>query len=488
MTTTTMKKIILSATTAMFLTACGSSSSTPTAAEKASAKIQAYAESNKNPKPTVADYVAAGITTVNAGNLAAMNALVDAKKGADVDSVKELNDLVKHIPAADKTAPVITLNGNSTVTLTVGGTYTEAGAKATDNKDAAATITAAIKTTGTVDTSKAGTYIIKYNVTDAAGNKATEVRRTVKVKAATVGADTEAPVITLNGGDVTLTVGDSYADAGATVTDNKDTGLTVTVGGDTVDTATVGTYIVTYNVTDAAGNTATEVTRTVTVTSLAGLVDNGDGTVTDSKTGLTWAKVIADSCTSPMRTPTLQELQTVLDYSHAGAPFVVDLDIQYSGTDYTTSNGWYLNKDGAIKKGTAPAGKIVCVDGSYTPPSIDVTLSDDNKTVTDNNTNLIWNSNAGLLTTDAKLYADANKTCTDAGYRLPTIVELESIYDRTTNTTIHTELNRGGNYWTSTVGANASTLNWAIQINDDGKYNGLSNTADKVYVRCVKNK
>lgn len=82
-------------------------------------------------------------------------------------------------------------------------------------------------------------------------------------------ADTEAPVITLNGAStLTLTVGDAYAEQGASVTDNKDTGLTVTIGGDTVDTSTAWTYTVTYNVSDAAGNDADEVTRTVNVVAL----------------------------------------------------------------------------------------------------------------------------------------------------------------------------------------------------------------------------
>ena len=58
-----------------------------------------------------------------------------------------------------------------------------------------------------------------------------------------------------------------YTDAGATATDNYDGDLTssiVTVN--SVDTSVVGSYTVTYNVSDAAGNAATQVTRTVNVT------------------------------------------------------------------------------------------------------------------------------------------------------------------------------------------------------------------------------
>ena len=162
----------------------------------------------------------------------------------------------------DVTAPVITLNGASTVNLNVGDTYTELGATASDNEDG--DITANIVTTGTVDTNTAGTYLVNYNVSDTASNAATQVTRTVNVI-----ADTSAPVITLTGASsINLNVGDTYTEQGATATDNVDGDITanIVIAGDTVDTNTVGSYVVTYNVSDAAGNAAIEVTRTVDVT------------------------------------------------------------------------------------------------------------------------------------------------------------------------------------------------------------------------------
>ncbi len=162
----------------------------------------------------------------------------------------------------DTTAPVITLIGSSSVSLNIGETYTELGATATDNVDG--DISANIVIGGdTVNTSMAGTYIITYNVSDAAGNAAVEVTRTVIVS-----ADTTAPVITLTGAlNITLNLGDTYTEQGATATDNVDGDITanIVIGGDTVDTNTPGTYVITYNVSDAAGNAATEVIRTVTV-------------------------------------------------------------------------------------------------------------------------------------------------------------------------------------------------------------------------------
>ncbi len=79
-------------------------------------------------------------------------------------------------------------------------------------------------------------------------------------------ADTTAPVITLNGeADVELTVGDSYSEPGASASDDTDGDLTSTVvTSGSVDTETAGTYEITYNVSDSAGN-STDQTRTVTV-------------------------------------------------------------------------------------------------------------------------------------------------------------------------------------------------------------------------------
>ena len=83
------------------------------------------------------------------------------------------------VPATplDTTAPVITLIGPSTETITVGGTYTELGATVVDpdNSGLNATIT------GTVNTAVIGTYTITYSATDPAGNVGTPATRTVFV-------------------------------------------------------------------------------------------------------------------------------------------------------------------------------------------------------------------------------------------------------------------------------------------------------------------
>jgi len=127
-----------------------------------------------------------------------------------------------------------------------------------------------------------GQYTITVgNINIAAGVFATAGEYTIAVKAvgyseatvsqainSTTSEDTTPPVIALLGNAaINLTVGDTFTEPGYTAIDDVDGDISddVLVGGDTVDTNTAGTYIITYNVSDAAGNAADEETRTVTV-------------------------------------------------------------------------------------------------------------------------------------------------------------------------------------------------------------------------------
>jgi hypothetical protein len=169
-------------------------------------------------------------------------------------------EVIRAVIVSDTAAPVISLVGAATINLNVGDTYNELGATATDNFDG--NLTSSIAVTGVINTSSAGTYVVNYNVSDASGNSATQVIRTVIVT-----EDTTPPVISLIGASaINLNVGDTYNEQGATATDNQDGNLTssIVIAG-TVNTNSAGTYLVNYNVSDAAGNAATQVTRTVNV-------------------------------------------------------------------------------------------------------------------------------------------------------------------------------------------------------------------------------
>ena len=153
----------------------------------------------------------------------------------------------------DDVPPVITVLGDNPATVELGSTYVDAGATAMDAFHGDTNVVSS----GTVDTSTVGSYTITYTATDLDNNTAT-ASRTVNV------VDTTSPVITLTGdASVTVELGATYTDAGATATDASGD-ITVTSSG-TVDTTTVGSYTITYSATDASGNAATQVTRTVTV-------------------------------------------------------------------------------------------------------------------------------------------------------------------------------------------------------------------------------
>ncbi len=178
----------------------------------------------------------------------------------------------------DTTPPVITLIGSAVVSIEQGTPYADQGATAEDDTDG--DITANIVTANLVDTTTVGEYSVTYNATDHAGNAATEVTRTVTVTEPVV-VDTTPPVITLIGSAVvSIEQGTPYADQGATAEDDTDGDITANiVTANLVDTTTVGEYSVTYNATDHAGNAATEVTRTVTVTEPVVVDDPVDTTV-----------------------------------------------------------------------------------------------------------------------------------------------------------------------------------------------------------------
>ncbi len=76
-------------------------------------------------------------------------------------------------------APKISLIGEASMTLNIGDTYTEKGATAKDDKDG--DITGDIQISGSVNTSKSGTYSIKYTVKNSLGKETTKIR-TVVVK------------------------------------------------------------------------------------------------------------------------------------------------------------------------------------------------------------------------------------------------------------------------------------------------------------------
>ncbi|WP_172675964.1 PKD domain-containing protein, partial [Croceitalea dokdonensis] len=128
------------------------------------------------------------------------------------------------------------------------------------------------------------TYNVQVTVTDS--GLLTALQDIAITVTDEVEGDITSPIITLLGDNpLELIQGDSYNDPGATAEDDLDGDITanIVVGGDVVDTNTIATYTVTYDVSDIAGNPATQVARTVNVSAPSGFsfVENFDYPIGD---------------------------------------------------------------------------------------------------------------------------------------------------------------------------------------------------------------
>jgi len=90
-----------------------------------------------------------------------------------------LNDGAGNLGRGDAVPPVLTLLGASSVSIDSGSTYSDAGATALDNIDG--DISTRIVRVSTVNTAVVGNYSVTYNVSDFAGNPATQIVRSVAV-------------------------------------------------------------------------------------------------------------------------------------------------------------------------------------------------------------------------------------------------------------------------------------------------------------------
>ncbi len=216
------------------------------------------------------------------------------------------------------------------------------------------------------------TFTLEFNATGFGGvdsrvlfDMAAEVGTVVidnvsLVVGGTGGGDTVAPVITLNGDAVVdLIQNDSYTDLGATANDDTDGDISgsITVGGDTVDTSMIGTYVITYNVSDAAGNAATQVTRTVNVAAFdSGLLTNGD-----FESGSTpWILGVDDGATAPVTTENGNSFYSVnVITPDPGQPFLVNLSQKLEITPdamYTLTFDAWSDTDRTIIAGIGLSG------------------------------------------------------------------------------------------------------------------------------------
>ncbi|MEJ2526969.1 MAG: DUF5011 domain-containing protein [Sulfurovaceae bacterium] len=111
--------------------------------------------------------------------LFALLLIIGCGSGGDGDGAGSVVDPDQNTTTSDTTPPIVTLNGEATITLTIGDTYTEQNATAIDDVDG----NVSVVISGTVDTGTAGSYTITYSATDSSGNSAV-AQRVVNVEVA----------------------------------------------------------------------------------------------------------------------------------------------------------------------------------------------------------------------------------------------------------------------------------------------------------------
>ncbi len=153
-------------------------------------------------------------------------------------------EVTRTVEVVDKSAPVITISEEKRIVMCPKAEFKQEEFSAVDNYDG--DVTSKVKVE--VEENK-----VTYSVTDKAGN-------TSKVEKELVYEDKTAPVLTLNGSDITYAfLNESYTERGYSAADNCAGDITsrVKVSG-SVNTSVGGTYTLKYEVTDDGGNTTSK--------------------------------------------------------------------------------------------------------------------------------------------------------------------------------------------------------------------------------------
>jgi len=252
---------------------------------------------------------------------------------------------------------------------------------------------ASLRASAAFDFETKSSYSIRVRTTDSANNTFEKEFTITVTDVNETPADTTPPVITLIGANPLLIAnGSTYADPGATVTDNVDATRTIQ-GTGTVNTAAAGDYTITYNATDAANNAGIRLTRTVRVAGT--YVDWSGGSTLDSAGLAKYAIGGASSLTAndgvkPTTTLTGEFLVITAivrtDNSRLAVvgQAVTDLANYASGTGVTTVNGVETTDQTGVPTGHKRKTFSVARDGDarkFMRLSASLALSGTNTTV-----------------------------------------------------------------------------------------------------------
>ncbi len=277
--------------------------------------------------------------------------------------------------------------------------------------------------------------------------------------------------------------------------------------------------------------------------------DNGDGTVTDNVTCLTWQKAAGPAtytvdagrayCAglgAGWRMATRIELASVNDFTASGAKFPAPLantggffktgsewvlTTKQIGAGAGTDFGWAYNfSDGIVSnaRSGATADRVRCVRGggddlldtapgalSVPPPNQYTMVTADE--VRDNYTGLVWQRADSSQTAPMAVmpWADARAYCTGLTigghtWRLPSIRELATLVDEaqvapSINRTMFPNTKYGSRsnnwYWASHQAAGSTTAAWALNFDDgftgfNAGASGAWNYFTGAWVKCVR--
>ena len=191
------------------------------------------------------------------------------------------NPVYRTVVIRDNTPPVISLIGDTEITIQAGTLFEDPGVSVSDNYDS--DLDAVLEITGEVDETALGDYVITYNVNDTSGNAAQSVIRTVSV------IDTTPPVITVSYTESTTPYGVYDLLPLATAEDNLDGDISdnLTFEG-WLNTCESGTHEIVYSVSDSQGNEAIPVTVTYTVLEDDGSVPPMQDDFDGNSSGISW--------------------------------------------------------------------------------------------------------------------------------------------------------------------------------------------------------
>ena len=253
--------------------------------------------------------------------------------------------------------------------------------------------------------------------------------------------------------------------------------------------------------------------------------DNGDGTITDNNTGLSWqqtedfaardwdeAITYAENMTlggfDDWRLPTKKELSLILDYSRVSPAINTTYFPSTNGSYYWTSTTYAFDTTNAWRVGFTMGGVsqiaktdtlyVRCVRGGE--PLVNDFTDNGNGTVTDNNTGLIWQQlqEVGLNWEEALTYVQDLTLAGHTDWRLPNPNELHAITDAAffepavdisffpAAIPPNSWANQLSYYWTSTAYSTISDpYAWTVNFRY-GNVSSLTSTNSGFYVRCVR--